>query len=228
MDEVALCARCRKENPNRTPKCAHCGCGEFVWLCPVCGESIPFLKTRRIALKASLGAALALPVSIWIYADTEWSQVLSMASAGAIAGLFLAMVDWHTLRHMVLPLSLRDGRLVFDTRRWAKAWRIEEPISQGAWASFVCTVAVVVGLGEWPYGYYRLLRLLLCGVSLFLLSGDKSRLQDWHQWLLVSLAVLYNPVIPVELGDKELWAAVNIATIVVFWSVTLRGVRPRS
>jgi hypothetical protein len=89
-------------------------------------------------------------------------------------------------------------------------------------------VAVLVGLGDWPYGYYMLLRLLLCGVSLFLLTGEKSRLQEWHRWLLAGLAVLYNPLIPIELGDKSLWVAANVATIGVFWVVSLRGVRPRS
>ena len=228
MEVKALCAQCRKENPNRASRCGNCGGADFVWRCPSCGSLIPFLKTRRVLLVAVLGAAAGVALSTVIYAFTDESQLLPAVVLGAFAGLFLGQVDWHTLRHMVLPFALHDGRLTFEGKSCARAWGIREPLSQGGWASVVCTAAVVVGFGDWTYGYYRLLRLLLCGVSLFLLTGDKSRLQDWHRWLLIGLAVLYNPVIPVELRDRGLWSAVNVATLVVFWIVSLREVRPRS
>ena len=89
-------------------------------------------------------------------------------------------------------------------------------------ASAIATIAVVVGLAELPYGYYMLLRLLLCGISLFLVFGAKLNLEDWHRWTLGGLAVLYNPVLPIYLGEKGLWIIANIATVVLFWMVSGR------
>lgn len=74
----------------------------------------------------------------------------------------------------------------------------------------IATVGVLAGLDRWPYSYYMLLRLVLCGVSLFLLSV-RVRLDDWHRWALIGSAVLFNPVIPVRLGDKDVWIVLNFA-----------------
>jgi hypothetical protein len=72
-------------------------------------------------------------------------------------------------------------------------------------AALIATIAVILGFAALPYGYYMLLRLFLCGVSLFFLFGAKLVLEDWHRWTLGGLAVLYNPVLPIRLGDKGLW-----------------------
>jgi hypothetical protein len=42
-------------------------------------------------------------------------------------------------------------------------------------------------------------------------------LEDWHRWTLVGSAVVYNPVIPVRLGDKDLWIVLNFASVILFW-----------
>ena len=91
-------------------------------------------------------------------------------------------------------------------------------------ASLIATIAVVIGVAELPYGYYMLLRLLLCGISLFLLFGAnlKPKLQDWHRWTLGGFAVLYNPVLPIYLGEKGLWVIANVVTVILFWMVSLR------
>lgn len=87
-------------------------------------------------------------------------------------------------------------------------------------ASLAATVAVVLGFGDWPYGYYMLLRLFLCGTSLFLLAGANLVLGDWQRWALGGFAVLYNPILPIRLGEKDIWAVLNVATVVLFWVVS--------
>jgi hypothetical protein len=78
-------------------------------------------------------------------------------------------------------------------------------------APLIATVAVILGLANLPYGYYTLLRLFLCGVSLFFLLGAHLVLEDWHRWVLGGLAVLYNPVLPIRIGEKGLWIILNVA-----------------
>lgn len=89
-------------------------------------------------------------------------------------------------------------------------------------ASLIATVAVVIGFADLPYGYYRLLRLFLCGLSLFLLIGADLVLADWRRWSLGGFAVLYNPLVPIRIGDKGIWEILNVATLVLFWTTISR------
>lgn len=87
----------------------------------------------------------------------------------------------------------------------------------------IASVAVLVGLADLPYGYYMLLRIILCGVSSFLLLGANLDLQPWHRWMLVGCALLYNPFFPVRLGEKTVWIVLNLLTVSVFWSASQRA-----
>ena len=69
----------------------------------------------------------------------------------------------------------------------------------------------LLGLGGW---YYMLLRLAVSLVCVY--SAVKLRV-EWAKWIFGGLAVLYNPVFPVSLGDRHVWALVNIATVVFMW-----------
>jgi hypothetical protein len=86
----------------------------------------------------------------------------------------------------------------------------------------VASVAVLIGLGDMPYGYYSLLRLGLCGFCLFLLLGSDAARIEWQRWLLGATAVLYNPVFPIRIGDKSIWIVLNIATVALLWIVAAR------
>lgn len=104
------------------------------------------------------------------------------------------------------------------------------PTSQGSddfskIAVAVAAVGVVIGFFSMPYGYYQLLRLTLCGISLYFLFGGKVQLVDWQRWTLGASAVLYNPVLPIRLGDKGLWTVLNVLTLVLFWAVRFRSSR---
>jgi hypothetical protein len=41
--------------------------------------------------------------------------------------------------------------------------------------------------------------------------------------MLAGLVVLYNPLVPVELGSKPLWSVINVATVVWFWRLNRRA-----
>ena len=84
----------------------------------------------------------------------------------------------------------------------------------------IAAIAVAIGLLPMPYGYYMLLRLFLCGVSLYFLTRPSVR--DAEKWVLAGLVVLYNPLVPIELGSKPLWSIVNIGTVVWFWMLSRR------
>lgn len=88
--------------------------------------------------------------------------------------------------------------------------------------TLIATVGVLFGFDDQPYGYYMLLRLFLCGASLFLLAGANLRLVDWQRWALGGFAVLYNPIVPIRIGEKDIWEGLNVVTVVLFWIIALR------
>ena len=66
-----------------------------------------------------------------------------------------------------------------------------------------------------PYGYYVVLRWILCPACAFLaVHAHDARKTGWV-WLFGVTAAIYNPVFRVHL-DRQIWLFVNIATIVMF------------
>lgn len=72
--------------------------------------------------------------------------------------------------------------------------------------------ALAVALFDMPYGYYVLLRILICGACIYLANVDAQMGRSRWAWLLGGLAVLYNPIFKIHLG-REIWWITNLATI---------------
>jgi len=78
------------------------------------------------------------------------------------------------------------------------------------------TAAMLLGaLAPWPYGYYRLLRLVTCGVAVYVAFTAYSWQKMWAVWLFGFIALLFNPLIPIHLS-KELWQPINIICALLF------------
>jgi len=88
----------------------------------------------------------------------------------------------------------------------------------------IAAVAVAIGLLPLPFGYYMLLRVFLCVLCIYFISSVRA-VRDREKWVLVGLAVLYNPIAPVELGSKPLWSIVSIGTVAWFWWLERRSGR---
>ena len=97
--------------------------------------------------------------------------------------------------------------------------------------SVICTVLVVIGIFELPYGYYTFLRLCLCGAAVAVIYIALDSLNEVSRWLFGAIAVLYNPIIPIYLGDKSVWIVLNVITASFFWFIfrmVHRSSRPTS
>ena len=73
-------------------------------------------------------------------------------------------------------------------------------------------IGIPVGL---PYDYYTLLRVAVAVIAgvLAWLSFDTE--QGGWGWIMVTIAILYNPIFPIHL-TKETWVVINSLTIIVF------------
>ena len=78
--------------------------------------------------------------------------------------------------------------------------------------SAIVMAALAIALLDLPYGYYVLLRLVVCGVCIYLAVDAAGNGKSEWAWLLGGCAVLYNPIIKFPLG-REIWPFVNLATI---------------
>jgi uncharacterized membrane protein len=80
--------------------------------------------------------------------------------------------------------------------------------------------------GRWPYGFYTLLRLIVCGCSIYLaVKANSTRTVAWT-WIMGGLAVVFNPILPVRMHRSN-WRAVDALaaiTFLVFFAVY----KPRS
>jgi len=68
----------------------------------------------------------------------------------------------------------------------------------------------------WPYGYYVLLRFIVCGTAayaIYLLKSNQAF--STHLIFLVIVAVLFNPFIPIHL-TRALWLLINLGCAVYF------------
>jgi len=80
---------------------------------------------------------------------------------------------------------------------------------------WVVVVAVGVALiPALPYGYYSVMRWVVCALCVWLsLSSYRSEREEWA-WIWGVIAGIYNPIFPLH-ANREVWSVVNIATIAV-------------
>ena len=78
-------------------------------------------------------------------------------------------------------------------------------------------IALAIGILPMPYGYYTLSRLVVSVCALYFVFNFHKKNDNVKVWIFGFLVVLYNPIIPISLGSKELWMIVNIPTIYYFY-----------
>ena len=72
---------------------------------------------------------------------------------------------------------------------------------------------VIAIIGDPVIGYYTLLRLVVCTSALYFAYNFYKKNNQSNIWIFSFIAVLYNPILPFYLYEKDLWRIVNIFTI---------------
>ncbi|MFX0195854.1 MAG: DUF6804 family protein [Candidatus Hodarchaeota archaeon] len=65
-----------------------------------------------------------------------------------------------------------------------------------------------------PYGYYTLLRWIVCALFAYCAVRAHKISNDVWIWIFGVSAAIYNPIHPLHLG-RSIWSFVNIASVVV-------------
>jgi len=79
----------------------------------------------------------------------------------------------------------------------------------------IAGLMLLAALGDWPYGYYQLLRFVVCGVGGYVAWLSYHSKHLWAAWLFGFVAVLFNPLAPFHLS-REIWQPVDLASAVLF------------
>lgn len=75
----------------------------------------------------------------------------------------------------------------------------------------ICVVVSLLSLLPLPFGAYSITRLIfMLALAFVSMRLHEKGLRVW--WIAVGLVILYNPVFPIHLGTKILWAVCNICT----------------
>ena len=78
-------------------------------------------------------------------------------------------------------------------------------------ASCIMLLLAVFGM---PYGFYQVLRILVCGVCVWLVIDEYNK-KGQINFIQTLLVILYNPLIKIHF-DKSIWNVINIITIAYF------------
>ena len=82
---------------------------------------------------------------------------------------------------------------------------------------FVPALLLLIAVWRLPYGYYTFTRIVTCGASVLIaVAGTQERavVQTWTI-LLLAIAVLFNPFIPIHL-NRAVWFYLDLGAATAF------------
>ena len=83
--------------------------------------------------------------------------------------------------------------------------------------TLICAGLMLLALAPLPIGYYTFLRIATTfGALVVIASRWESKGFDVWAVLFGLLVILFNPIIPIYLGDRSLWAPINIIGAILF------------
>jgi hypothetical protein len=81
----------------------------------------------------------------------------------------------------------------------------------------LCGILLLAGIADMPIGYYTLLRIVVTIGSVTVVVAEMEK--GITLWVLAFglLAILFNPIIPVYLNDKQVWMPLDLVGGVLFF-----------
>jgi len=77
----------------------------------------------------------------------------------------------------------------------------------------IAAAMALIAIADLPYGYYTLMRLVVCATAIFVVVMAAKSQQMWAVWLYAIVGLLFNPLVPVHL-TKGIWQPVDFVAAV--------------
>jgi hypothetical protein len=84
----------------------------------------------------------------------------------------------------------------------------------------ISALMLFLALADWPYGYYQLLRLVVCGSASYVAYLGYQSDKQWILWVFAAIAVLFNPIVRIHL-NREIWAVIDVICAIFFVFITV-------
>lgn len=81
---------------------------------------------------------------------------------------------------------------------------------------FVCGVLLFLALANLPIGYYTLLRIMVTIGAVAVVMNELEKGIGFWVIAFGIIAILFNPVIPIYLNDKNAWMPIDIIVGILF------------
>lgn len=81
-------------------------------------------------------------------------------------------------------------------------------------------ILLVVGCFSLPIGYYTFLRIAVCVISILAIVVNHKNGFDWVNILLGIIAIIFNPIIPIYLHNKDIWIVIDAISALWMAAVT--------
>lgn len=90
--------------------------------------------------------------------------------------------------------------------------------------AIIASAILFLALLELPYGYYTFLRVVVSIISIYYAYWiyEEIKKQGFWFWGLIATIILFNPIIPIHLGDKSIWAIIDIIAGLFFISLIIK------
>lgn len=77
---------------------------------------------------------------------------------------------------------------------------------------------LLLALADMPSGYYVLMRIIVCAASAIVAYGSYKRENSLNGSAILFglMAILFNPIIPIYLYDREIWMPIDIIGAIMF------------
>ena len=79
----------------------------------------------------------------------------------------------------------------------------------------VSIVMLLMALAPLPYGYFTLLRIVICLTAVFLAWFSAKLRKTFWLWIMGFIALIFNPIVPLYLG-RPLWLVVDLVVALTF------------
>jgi hypothetical protein len=82
---------------------------------------------------------------------------------------------------------------------------------------FICSALLFLAIADLPIGYYTLLRIVVTITSILIFIRDFENGINLWSIIFGIVAVLFNPLIPIYLIDKNIWIPIDLAAGCLFF-----------
>lgn len=76
-------------------------------------------------------------------------------------------------------------------------------------------IMLFLALGQWPYGYFILLRWVVAAGAIIVALNAFDKNIDWAKVVFIFIAILFNPIAPIHLS-RESWIPIDVVVGAIF------------